>query len=404
MDLASQLQNLSALKPANATYASDFVEHLLAAAKYVGASDVHLQPVGAFLEIRWRVDGVLQTLGRFSPGDASNIVARLKVLAELLTYRTDIPQEGRIRYGEEGVEMRVSTFPTLYGERAVVRIFAAHGALLHLAELGLPEEIEIALIRLMAESSGALIITGPAGSGKTTTAYACLREVVRSSGQGRSVVTLEDPIEAALPGVAQAQVNRSVDFTLATGLRSLMRQDPEVVLVGEIRDRSTAEAAFQAALTGHLVVTTFHSGSAAGAVSRLSDMGIEPYVLRSGVLAILCQRLARKLCLCKRPSQDSRDRLGLPVASWHTPVGCEQCRGVGYRGRMVLAEMLAPHPSDVGHAILSREAVAVLEDLAVRAGMTTLRQRALRAVEAGWTSPAEVRRIFGFLDVQTEQT
>jgi general secretion pathway protein E len=326
------------------------------------------------------------------------------VLAELLTYRTDIPQEGRIRIGGDEVEMRVSSFPTLHGERAVVRLFAAPETLLYLESLGLPEEIRDGLARLMSETSGAVIIAGPAGSGKTTTAYACLREVLRSSAGGRSVVSLEDPIEAALPGVAQSQVNRSVDFTLAAGVRSLMRQDPEVILVGEIRDRATAEAVFQAALTGHLVVTTFHAGSAAGAISRLSDMGIEPYLLRSGILAIVCQRLVRRLCECSRLSTDEADRLGLPVSACRIPGGCEQCRGLGYRGRLVLAEMLTAQPTDLGRAILSRDDAARLEELAARAGMTTRWRRACDAIEQGLTSPAEIRRIFGFLDVQGRET
>ncbi|MBW3599602.1 MAG: GspE/PulE family protein [Planctomycetes bacterium] len=394
-------QTLAALKPAAADYAAEFVERLLAAARAAGASDVHLQPAQDALEVRWRVDGVLQSLGRFSAGESSSMVARLKVLAELLTYRTDIPQEGRIRSGGDEVEMRVSTFPTLHGERAVVRLFAAPQTLLYLESLGLPEEIRDGLARLMAETSGAVIIAGPAGSGKTTTAYACLREVLRTSERGRSVVSLEDPIEAALPGVAQSQVNRSIDFTLATGLRSLMRQDPEVILVGEIRDRPTAEAVFQAALTGHLVVTTFHAGSAAGAISRLSDMGIEPYLLRSGILAIVCQRLVRRLCSCSRPSTDDADRLGLPVSTFRAAVGCEQCRGLGYRGRLVLAEMLTAQPTELGRAILSRDDSARLEALAVQAGMRTRWRRACEAVEQGLTSPAEIRRVFGFLDVQT---
>lgn len=401
MSAADLPTQLAALRPASEMYAAEFVERLLTAAREVGASDVHLQPTPQGLEVRWRLDGVLQLIGCFPPGEASQVVPRLKVLAELLTYRTDIPQEGRIRTPSNEVEMRVSTFPTLHGERAVVRLFAAPDRLLWIDDLGLPGEIAENLRRLTAETSGALVIAGPAGSGKTTTAYACLREVVRASAGGRSVVSLEDPIEAAVPGVAQAQVHRSAEFDLATGLRSLMRQDPEVVLVGEIRDRSTAEGVFQAALTGHLVVTTFHAGSAAGAISRLSDMGIEPYLLRSGVLAIVCQRLVRRLCSCSHPGRDDAQRLGLPVSTWRVPQGCHECHGVGYRGRMVLAEMLTARPTALGRAILSRDDTARLEQLAVQAGMVPRWRRALEAVEQGWTSPAEVRRNFGFFDVQT---
>jgi type II secretory ATPase GspE/PulE/Tfp pilus assembly ATPase PilB-like protein len=395
--LAEELRGIDAGAP---FYAAEFVEKLLAAAREAGVSDVHLQPTPAGLEVRWRLDGVLQRVGEFSPGEVSSVIARLKVLAELLTYRTDAPQEGRIRSGGEEIEMRVSTFPTLHGERAVVRLFAAPGKFLYLDDLGLPLEIAAALRRLMGETSGAIVIAGPAGSGKTTTAYACLREAARDSAAGRSILSLEDPIEAAVPGVAQAQVNRSADLTLATGLRSLLRQDPEVILVGEIRDPATAEGAFQAALTGHLVVTTFHAGSAAGAISRLSDMGIEPYLLRSGILAIVCQRLVRRLCACSRPSHEEADRLGVPVSRCRLPVGCGECRGVGYRGRMVLAEMLTAQPTALGRAILSRDDAAHLEKLAIQAGMVTRWERAVAAVEQGLTSPAEIRRNFGFLDVQ----
>jgi len=339
---------------------------------------------------------VLQPVGRFRRGAKSDVIARLKVLAELLTYRNDVPQEGRIRSAGQEVEMRVSTFPTLHGERAVVRLFAAAGRFLYLEDLGLPAEPTASLGRLLVETSGAVVVSGPAGTGKTTTVYACLREIVRGSGGQKCVVSLEDPIEMRVDGVAQSQVNEAGGFSFATGLRSLMRQDPEVILLGEIRDRITAETAFQAALTGHLLLTTFHAGSAAGAISRLADMGIEPYLLRSGILAILSQRLVRRLCRCARESDDPTHALGLPVPRFHLPVGCEQCHGTGYRGRMVLAEMLQAERSDLGRAILDRSDAGYLEQLAVQGGMVTRWQRALEAVQAGVTSPQEIRRVLGF--------
>ena len=261
-DAETLADRLRRFDPADGQYAMQFVELLLDSARSLDASDIHLQPTPAGLELRLRIDGVLQALGVFPAGVAANVIARIKVLADLLTYRTDVPQEGRIRSATP-VEMRVSTFPTLYGEKAVVRLFAG-GRFLRIDDLGLPVEIASALRRLLAETSGAILITGPAGSGKTTTAYACLRELVASSESGRSIATLEDPIETAIAGVAQSQVNAAAGFDLATGLRSLMRQDPEVIMVGEIRDRATAEIAFQAALTGQLVLSTFHAPSAAG--------------------------------------------------------------------------------------------------------------------------------------------
>lgn len=391
-------QELLALDPASAQYATDFVDLLLPAARKLGASDVHLQPVQNGLQVRWRLDGVLQDVGDFSRGQASDVVTRLKVMAELLTYRNDVPQEGRIRGQQAGVEMRVSTFPTLHGERAVVRMFASQGEFLHLEDLGLPAEIHGGMKELLAETSGAILVTGPAGSGKTTTVYAALRDLVRDAGGHKSIVSLEDPIEMAVDGVAQSQLNAGAGFDFSVGLRSLMRQDPEVILVGEIRDQETAETAFQASLTGHLVVTTFHSGSAAEAVSRLSDMGIEPYLLRSGLLAIISQRLARRLCDCAQSGSDQKAALRLQVDQFRVPTGCGRCLGTGYRGRMVLAEMLTTRPHELGRAILDRCDASRLEDLAIQTGMITRWQRACEAVEAGLTSPAEVRRVLGFSD------
>jgi type II secretory ATPase GspE/PulE/Tfp pilus assembly ATPase PilB-like protein len=386
------------LVPADTAYASQFVELLLDAARQARVSDVHLQPTAEGLDVRWRLDGVLQSLGTYPRGEAADIVSRLKVLAELLTYRTDVPQEGRIRERRGEVEIRVSTFPTLYGERAVIRFFAAAGNLQLPEDLGLPDEMVQSLERLLTETSGALLICGPAGSGKTTTAYACLRALVRRYGGGKSLVSLEDPIEVPVDGVAQSQVNPSAGFGLATGLRSLMRQDPEVVLVGEIRDPETAEVVFQAALTGHLVVTTFHAGSATGAISRLSDMGIEPYLLRSGILGIICQRLVRRLCECATDATESEAKLGLPVHRARRTVGCPQCLQSGYQGRTMLAELLRAQPTELGRAILSRSDAHQLQQLAEQSGMVPIFQRACQAVDQGLTDPVEVRRVFGFLE------
>ncbi|HEX5104536.1 MAG TPA: GspE/PulE family protein [Pirellulaceae bacterium] len=405
-ELAASLRKLDAGSP---LYATEFVDLLLAAARAGGASDVHLQPTvgrneGPSYEVRWRIDGVLQLVGEFPRGSAADVVSRLKVLAGLLTYRADVPQEGRIRseQGQPGVEMRVSTFPTLHGERAVVRLFAGESQFHFPQDLGLPEEIEAALLRLLAETSGAILITGPAGSGKTTTAYACLREVVRTAEGRRSVVSLEDPIEVAIAGVSQSQVHPASGFDLATGLRSLMRQDPEVILVGEIRDRPTAETVFQAALTGHLILSTFHAGGAAGGISRLIDMGIEPYLLRSGVRAMLHQRLVRRLCECAMPAADGDSFLGLPLVRAQESAGCEACRHTGYRGRLVLAELLPPLVGELGEAVLSRRDALELARLATAAGMTTLFQRACTAIESGVTDPAEVRRVLGFAEAAGE--
>ncbi|MDR3637049.1 MAG: GspE/PulE family protein [Isosphaeraceae bacterium] len=389
-------QRLAALTPGSARFAIEAVDLLLAEARAAGASDLHIQPTADGLEARWRIDGVLHPAVLLPASVAPNVVARLKVLADLLTYRSDVPQEGRIRGVPGEVEMRVSTFPTLHGEKAVVRLFAEPGRYLRLDDLGLPPEIRDALRGWLGATSGAVVLSGPAGSGKTTTIYACLRELVATSQGQRSLATLEDPIEAAVPGVSQSQVNPTAGFTLEAGLRSLLRQDPEVIVVGEIRDRHTAETAFQASLTGHLVLTTFHAGSAAGVLGRLADMGIEPYLLRSGLLAVISQRLVRRLCPeCSRPITDPLERLGLKVDEARSAAGCESCGGTGYRGRIVLAEMLTPDASGVGDAVLSRADVGRIERAAIAAGMVTRWDRARRAVEEGRTSPAEVRRVLG---------
>jgi general secretion pathway protein E len=389
---------LGRLDPRSPRFAVEIVDLILEAARRAGASDVHLLPTPDGLEMRWRIDGVLQPLETLPPAIAPNVVSRLKVMAELLTYKADVPQEGRIRGTDGASEVRVSTFPTLHGEKAVVRLFAATGRFLRLNDLGLPGEVRDALGRLLEETSGAIVVSGPSGAGKTTTIYACLRELVESTGGRRSLATLEDPIEGSVPGVTQSQVNIAAGFDLATGLRSLMRQDPEVIVVGEVRDRITADVAVQASLTGHLVLTTFHAGSAAGAVGRLEDMGIEPYLIRSGLLAVVSQRLVRTLCACAVESDEPRGRLGLPVDRYRVARGCEACRGTGYLGRMVLAELLEPEALGLGSAILERADVHRLEALALGAGMVGRWERARRAIEEGRTSPAEIRRVLGFSD------
>ena len=385
--------------PGDTQYVPEVVVVILAAARSAGASDVHLIPSETGLGMSWRVDGVLQEVWTFPVELVPRIVARLKVLSELLTYQTEVPQEGRIREPGLAIEMRVSTFPTLFGEKVVVRLLAESQQLHQLSGLGLGSDVAARLAQLVQATNGTLIVAGPAGSGKTTTLYACLREIVDKTQGQRSLVSLEDPIEALIPGVSQSQINLAAGFDLPTGLRSLMRQDPEVIMVGEIRDRVTAEIVFQAALTGHLVLTTFHAGSAAGVISRLSEMEIEPYLLRSGILAVVCQRLVRKLCTCSRPGTDDADKLGLPVETFRVAVGCEHCHGTGYLGRIVLSEFLSPDQSEVGRAILSRNDTSQLEALAQQAGMVTRWQRAAVAIHAGLTSPVEIRRVLGLSSV-----
>lgn len=377
-------------------YVPEVVDVILSSARDHGASDVHLVPSDSGLLMSWRIDGVLQPVATFPADLSSNIVSRLKVLAELLTYKTDIPQEGRIPGDDDNLEMRVSTFPTLFGEKGVVRLFVGSGHFRYLRELGMPPDVFESLSNHLRETGGVILVTGPAGSGKTTTLYACLRELIQGPTISRSIVTLEDPIETVVDGISQSQIRPNHGFDYETGLKSLLRQDPEVIMVGEIRDKTTAELVFQASLTGHLVLTTFHSGSSAEAIGRLLDMGIEPYQLRSGILCVLNQRLVRRLCTCSVAKDDFDGRLGLSVDQYRDPVGCDKCHGTGYRGRTILVEMLSPERNETGKAILSQHDASEIERQAVEAGMITRWIRSCDAVDAGETSPAEVRRVLGF--------
>ena len=379
----------------SAEYVPSTVDAILQAARESGATDVHLTPTADSLRMQWRVDGVLHSVTSFPKEDSSRIVSRLKVLAGLLTYRTDVPQEGRIG-GEEREETRISTLPTLFGERAVVRLFAEAGRFEWLKQLGLPGEVESRTRELLELTSGVIVFAGPAGSGKTTTIYSCLREIGAQTEGARAIVSVEDPIEVVLPEVAQSQVNESAGFDLTAALRAMMRQDPEVIMVGEIRDAATAEAVFQAALTGHLVLTTFHAGSATGVVGRLLDMGLEPYLLRSAVRGVVSQRLVRRLCSCceLRPIAPITVD-GEKVEQAAFPVGCESCGGTGYSGRALVAEMLSPDDSETGRAILSRTDTTELQSIAVSGGMVSQRSRAMRLVRDGVTSLDEVFRVFG---------
>ena len=399
----SLLERLARCDPQSEKFAVEVVQLLLDHAREARASDLHLVPNDKRqLEVLCRIDGLLQPVACIESA-ASNIVSRLKVLAELLTYRTDLPQEGRIRFtgdraetqSQSRVEMRVSTFPTVHGEKAVVRLFVGSGQFLKLEDLRFPADVYTQCIEWLAQPQGVLLVSGPAGAGKTTTLYAALRQIQLQSLSPRSLCSLEDPIEALVPGVAQSQIQPQAGFTYEVGLKSLLRQDPEVLMVGEIRDKVTAEIVFQASLTGHQVLTTFHAGRAAEACGRLLDMGIEPYILKSGLLGVLGQRLVRTLCSCHRESTAEADLLGWPVQRAGVAVGCPACGQTGYQGRMPLVEALAPRDGSVGPALLRRADVHEIDQAAIAAGMIPLRQRAAQAIEAGLTTVSEAIRVLG---------
>ncbi len=347
---------------------------LLAAARGSGASDVHLDPESDGLAVLYRVDGVLLPAGRVAADVAPRLVARLKVLAELPTYVTDLPQEGRIRDGRgPGGEWRLATFPTVRGERAVLRAFGPARAVRPLGDLGLPADVAAALADYARHPRGALVLCGPAGSGKTTTIYALLA-AIRDSG--RHVLTLEDPVECEVPGVTQTQVAPAQGLTFARGLRSLLRQDPDVLMVGEVRDRETAAVAVEAALTGHPLVTTVHGDSAPGALARLLDLDVEPASLTSAVVGVVSQRLLRRACRrCRGPA-------------------CPTCGGTGYRGRLAVADwvgMSAP----LRKTLLAGADEPALAAAAAEAGSRGLDARAADLVAAGETTTDETERVLG---------
>lgn len=362
--------------------AADFsvqaVERLIRQAIAEGASDLHFVPTPDGLAIAFRKEGVLEHRGVLPVVIMPSIVNRLKVLAQLLTYRTDIPQEGRLRLPDFPGELRASTFPTIHGEKAVIRLFIGSGKYLSLDDIGYSPHVRRSLEHALRQTSGMLLLTGPAGSGKTTSAYACLRWLQAERQSQASLVTLEDPVEAMLPGVSQTQVRRGGEFNYALGLRSLLRQDPDVILVGEIRDAETAQTAFQAALAGHLVISTFHAGSASDALCRLTDLGVEPFLLRSALLAISCQRLVRRLA----PAESTPVEEPLPVAK-------------RYRGRFVAAEVMEPELHCLSRAIMCRAGARRLEAQAGKHGFVKLRTALEDAVHQGATDWPEVYRVLG---------
>jgi general secretion pathway protein E len=393
MPLPSLQIGINQLGPARPELASKLVDMVLADAVRLGASDVHFEPTYRAVEIRFRIDGVIQPAATLSRELAPNLVARLKVMAELLTYRLDIPQEGGIRpeNNAHGTDMRVSTFPTIHGEKAVVRLFDAGGQVLEIEQLGLTPELLDALVNLLRERTGAVFLTGPSGSGKTTTIYACLRYLLRAGG-GQHIVTIEDPVEQVLEGVTQAQARPGGEFDFARGLRSLLRQDPEVIMIGEVRDRETAAIAIEAALTGHLVFSTLHAGSACGVIGRLLDMGIEPYLLTSGLKGIVNQRLVRRTCpQCRGQGSGVRGQES-GVKSESEP--CSDCAGTGYQGRFLLAELLRPSPA-LRQAILVKSDLDDLERAAAMPDRQTLWTAADQAVAAELTTSREIERVLG---------
>lgn len=308
------------------------------------ASDVHLEPFEDRVAVRFRVDGVLTEVLSPKPELAPVLVSRLKVMARLDIAEKRLPQDGRItvKLAGHAVDIRVSTIPSAHGERVVLRLLDQAAGQLSLEQLNMPAEVHERFQRALRKPHGIILVTGPTGSGKTTTLYAGLSHI---NDRSRNILTIEDPIEYLLPGIGQTQVNAKVDMTFARGLRAILRQDPDVVMVGEIRDSETASIAVQASLTGHLVLSTLHTNTAIGAITRLQDMGVEPFLLSSSVEVVMSQRLVRLLCDdCKEPytpTPSERERFRLPAdAQLYRPGGCPNCNHTGYRGRSAIYELI----------------------------------------------------------------
>ena len=361
------------------------------------ASDIHIETFERHLVIRFRIDGVLREILRPHRKLASLLVSRIKVMSKMDIAEKRVPQDGRIalRIGGRAVDVRVSTMPSSHGERVVLRLLDKNNVRLELKQLGMTARNRQHISELIRKPHGIILVTGPTGSGKSTTLYAALSEI---NSKDRNILTVEDPIEYDLEGVGQTQVNTKVDMTFARGLRAILRQDPDVVMIGEIRDLETAQIAVQASLTGHLVLSTLHTNTAIGAVTRLRDMGIEPFLLSTSLLAVLAQRLVRTLCPhCREPQKLTAQEitmLGLPgpdIPTIYRPKGCEECNHTGYRGRTGIHELLLV--DEAVREAIHAEAGELSIDRMIRAHTPSIRSDGLDKVLAGITSLEEVLRV-----------
>jgi general secretion pathway protein E/type IV pilus assembly protein PilB len=377
-----------------------FVNQVLRDAIELRASDIHLEPFEHELRIRYRIDGVLQEtpvpaqIKRFQPA----IVSRVKILSHLNIAEKRLPQDGRIKIRLENndVDIRVSVIPMLHGEAVVMRLLRQNSTLLGVSQLGLDDRELKAFRRVLALPHGIVLVTGPTGSGKTSTLYTALNEI---NDAVRKIVTIEDPIEYQLRGINQIQVSEKAGLTFARGLRSILRHDPDVILIGEIRDQETAQIAVQASLTGHLVFSTLHTNDAPGAITRLVDMGVEPYLVASSLEAVLAQRLVRLLCShCKQEDHSAtameiHQQLGMPPDRFvYKAVGCRECRNTGYHGRRAIFEWM-DSSNEIRRLILKNVSSDQIREVARKQGMRTLGEDGLRLIRNGATTPEEVFRV-----------
>jgi type IV pilus assembly protein PilB len=372
------------------------VERLIGRAVGDGASDIHIEPMVEGTRVRFRVDGTMAQMGGFPSEAAPAVISRIKVLAGMDIAEHRLPQDGRFAatIGNRRLDLRTSTYPGMYGEKVVLRLLDQSALRLQLDNLGLHTRVLTEVRDLIRCAEGILLITGPTGSGKTSTLYACLSELAET---GKNIMTIEDPVEYAIQGITQAQTNARAGFTFAKGLRAILRQDPDVIMVGEIRDSETLETAIEASLTGHLVLSTAHTSSAVGTVARLQEMGVEPYVLASSVLGIVAQRLVRRICsTCKKdvPTPPSAQALFADPAPpvLFRGIGCKDCRGTGFRGRVGIYELVQMN-EELRQLLIERAPEVKMLDTARRNGTRTLYEECLAKVASGDTTLEEAIRV-----------
>jgi general secretion pathway protein E len=385
LDLARLMQEMPAiedlLESADDAPVIRMINALLTQALREGASDIHIEPFEQISIVRFRIDGRLRDIVRPKKAIHAALISRVKIMSQLDIAEKRLPQDGRITLRVVGkpVDVRVSTLPTGHGERAVLRLLDKEGGRLDLQQLGMSENTQAQFDHLISQPHGIVLVTGPTGSGKTTTLYAAL---TRLNAVTTNILTVEDPIEYELPGVGQTQVNARIDMSFAKALRAILRQDPDVIMIGEIRDLETAQIAVQASLTGHLVLATLHTNDAAAAVTRLLDMGIEPFLLSSSLLGVAAQRLVRKLCSHCRQFDGQH---------WHD-VGCDKCGNTGYHGRVGIYELLLTTDA-IREQIHNRASEADIRASAQRNGMQSMREDGERWLQDGTTTEAELLRV-----------
>jgi len=366
-----------------------------------GSSDIHIEPGARFTRVRYRIDGVLHEVMQLPKYIQPPLLSRIKIMSDLNIAERRIPQDGRIgiTYGGKDYDLRVSILPTVFGEKAVMRILDKSSVMIGLNKLGFYPETLAQLESVIVQPNGMILSTGPTGSGKTTTQYSILNKI---NSVEKNIITIEDPVEYQLPGISQVQVNRKAGLTFAAGLRSFLRQDPDIIMVGEIRDLETAETAIEASLTGHLVLSTLHTNDAPSAVTRLVDMGVEPFLISASLIGVLAQRLARRICPeCKvpyTPPPDAVARLGVkqdpdgPPITFYRGKGCENCRHTGYKGRTGIHEMLLMN-DEINDLVVRRAPLSEIREAGRANGMKLLREDGMMKALEGITTVEEVLRV-----------